>query len=286
RHADGLIEKGADCIAEQRSGHRGQSADERIAQPLRPLRKHHRDEQHVGRDRKEGALYEGHARKPLFCVARRRQRHGIIVEFAKHRRPSNGGIYLPAALVMRNGRRPERRFDAVFSCCLQVRRLFDMEAAVARPPRLRALRSCPSDPFQKKALPGTMPRLVMKFGGTSVADIARIHNVARHVKREVDAGHEVAVVVSAMAGKTNELVALAREMPRATGASSPFFDAREYDAIVASGEQVASGLLAIALQSIGIDARSWQGWQIPIRTDNAHGAARILEIDGSEIIRR
>ncbi|MCT8989703.1 aspartate kinase [Chelativorans sp. SCAU2101] len=131
-----------------------------------------------------------------------------------------------------------------------------------------------------------MPRLVMKFGGTSVADIARIHNVARHVKREVDAGHEVAVVVSAMAGKTNELVALAREMPRATGASSPFFDAREYDAIVASGEQVASGLLAIALQSIGIDARSWQGWQIPIRTDNAHGAARILEIDGSEIIRR
>ncbi|MCT7377485.1 aspartate kinase [Chelativorans salis] len=131
-----------------------------------------------------------------------------------------------------------------------------------------------------------MARIVMKFGGTSVADIARIHNVARHVKREVDAGHEVAVVVSAMAGKTNELVGWAREMPKACGANSPFFDAREYDAIVASGEQVTSGLLAIALQSIGVDARSWQGWQIPIRTDGAHGAARILEIDGGEIVRR
>lgn len=131
-----------------------------------------------------------------------------------------------------------------------------------------------------------MARIVMKFGGTSVADIARIHNVARHVKREVDAGHEVAVVVSAIAGKTNELVQWAQEMPRVSGADSPFFDAREYDTIVASGEQVTSGLLAIALQSIGVDARSWQGWQIPIRTDNAHGAARILEIDGSEIVRR
>ncbi|WP_163272906.1 aspartate kinase [Chelativorans alearense] len=131
-----------------------------------------------------------------------------------------------------------------------------------------------------------MARIVMKFGGTSVADIARIHNVARHVKREVDAGHEVAVVVSAMAGKTNELVSWAREMPRAAGDNSPFFDAREYDTILASGEQVTSGLLAIALQSIGVDARSWQGWQIPIRTSNAHGAARILEIDGSEIVRR
>ena len=160
-----------------------------------------------------------------------------------------------------------------------------MEAAVARQGCASSILSVRSD-SKKKALPGTMARLVMKFGGTSVADIARIHNVARHVKREVDAGHEVAVVVSAMAGKTNELVALAREMPRATGASSPFFDAREYDAIVASGEQVSSGLLAIALQSIGIDARSWQGWQIPIRTDNAHGAARILDIDGSEVVRR
>jgi aspartate kinase len=124
-----------------------------------------------------------------------------------------------------------------------------------------------------------MARIVMKFGGTSVADIGRIRNVARHVKREVDAGHEVAVVVSAMAGKTNELVAWTRE-------ASPMHDAREYDAVVASGEQVTSGLLAIALQNIGIHARSWQGWQIPIRTDNSHGAARIKEIDGSKLIER
>jgi len=132
----------------------------------------------------------------------------------------------------------------------------------------------------------SMARIVMKFGGTSVADLDRIHNVARHVKREVDAGHEVAVVVSAMSGKTNELVGWVQGMPKVTGASSPFFDAREYDAIVASGEQVTSGLLAIALQSMGINARSWQGWQIPILTDNAHGAARIKEIDGSFLIKR
>ncbi len=124
-----------------------------------------------------------------------------------------------------------------------------------------------------------MARIVMKFGGTSVANIERIRNVARHVKREVDAGHEVAVVVSAMSGKTNELVGWARD-------ASVLHDAREYDAIVASGEQVTSGLLAIALQDMGINARSWQGWQIPIKTDNAHGAARILDIDGSELIRR
>ncbi|WP_269931140.1 aspartate kinase [Aminobacter sp. HY435] len=124
-----------------------------------------------------------------------------------------------------------------------------------------------------------MARIVMKFGGTSVADIARIRNVARHVKREVDAGHEVAVVVSAMAGKTNELVAWTRD-------ASPMHDAREYDAVVASGEQVTAGLLALALQNIGVNARSWQGWQIPIKTDNAHGAARILDIDGSFLIKR
>lgn len=124
-----------------------------------------------------------------------------------------------------------------------------------------------------------MARLVMKFGGTSVADLERIRNVAAHVKREVDAGHEVAVVVSAMAGRTNELVEWTRE-------ASPLHDAREYDAVVASGEQVTSGLLAITLQSMGVNARSWQGWQIPIRTDNAHGAARILEIDGSDLVRR
>jgi aspartate kinase len=124
-----------------------------------------------------------------------------------------------------------------------------------------------------------MARLVMKFGGTSVADIDRIRNVARHVKREVDAGHEVAVVVSAMAGKTNELVAWCRE-------ASPLHDAREYDAIVASGELITAGLLAIVLQSMDIPARSWQGWQLPILTSNAHGSARILDINGEEIIKR
>ncbi|PZO76643.1 MAG: aspartate kinase [Mesorhizobium amorphae] len=124
-----------------------------------------------------------------------------------------------------------------------------------------------------------MARIVMKFGGTSVADIARIRVVAEHVKREVDAGHEVAVVVSAMSGKTNELVGWARE-------ASALHDAREYDTVVASGEQVTSGLVAIALQNIGVNARSWQGWQIPIRTDKSHGAARIQAIDGTELIRR
>ena len=117
----------------------------------------------------------------------------------------------------------------------------------------------------------------MKFGGTSVADLDRIRNVAAHVKREVDAGHQVAVVVSAMAGKTNELVALCR------GASA-LHDAREYDAVVASGEQVTSGLLASTLQAMGVDARSWQGWQLPIVTDGAHGAARIQSIDGTRVI--
>ena len=111
----------------------------------------------------------------------------------------------------------------------------------------------------------------MKFGGTSVANIERIRNVAQHVKREVEAGHEVAVVVSAMSGKTNELVAWCAD-------ASKLYDKREYDAVVASGEQVTSGLLAIALQEIGISARSWQGWQIPIRTSDAHGSARIESI--------
>ena len=131
-----------------------------------------------------------------------------------------------------------------------------------------------------------MARIVMKFGGTSVADIARIRNVARHVKREVDAGHEVAVVVSAMSGKTNELVGWVQDASKAEGAAFNVYDAREYDAVVASGEQVTSGLLALVLQAIGINARSWQGWQIPLKTDNAHGAARIMEMDGSDLIRR
>jgi aspartate kinase len=124
-----------------------------------------------------------------------------------------------------------------------------------------------------------MARLVMKFGGTSVADIERIRNVARHVEREVKAGHEVAVVVSAMAGKTNELVAWCRQ-------AAPMHDAREYDAIVASAEQVTSGLLAIVLEDMGISARSWQGWQLPIWTNDAHGAARITGMNGDELIRR
>src|SRR5437660_4373827 len=124
-----------------------------------------------------------------------------------------------------------------------------------------------------------MSRLVMKFGGSSVADIDRIRNVAHHVKREVDAGHEVAVVVSAMAGKTNELVAWARE-------ASALHDAREYDAVVASGEQVTAGLLAIVLEGMGVSARSWQGWQLPILTSNAHGGARILDVNGQELVGR
>ncbi|HVY17620.1 MAG TPA: aspartate kinase [Rhodopila sp.] len=124
-----------------------------------------------------------------------------------------------------------------------------------------------------------MARIVMKFGGTSVGDLDRIHNVAQRVKREVEAGNQVAVVVSAMSGVTNQLVKYCTEL-------SPLHDAREYDAVVATGEQVTSGLLAICLQENGIDARSWQGWQIPIRTDTAHGKARIQEIDGSELIRR
>ena len=124
-----------------------------------------------------------------------------------------------------------------------------------------------------------MARLVMKFGGTSVADIDRIRNVAHHIKREVDAGHEVAVVVSAMSGTTNELVGWCR-------AASPLHDAREYDAVVASGEQVTAGLLAITLEGIGINARSWQGWQLPILTSNAHGSARIQDINGAELIKR
>ena len=121
-----------------------------------------------------------------------------------------------------------------------------------------------------------MSFLVMKFGGTSVASVERIRNVATHVKREVDAGNSVAVVVSAMAGVTNQLVAWVRE-------ASALHDAREYDAIVATGEQVTAGLLAIVLQSMGIPARSWQGWQIPIITDNAHGVARIKGVPSDKI---
>ncbi|APH56403.1 Aspartokinase [Granulibacter bethesdensis] len=124
-----------------------------------------------------------------------------------------------------------------------------------------------------------MARIVMKFGGTSVGDLDRIRNVARLVKREVDAGNEVSVVVSAMSGVTNQLVGYCQSL-------SPLHDAREYDTVVATGEQVTTGLLSIALQEAGVDARSWLGWQLPIRTDNAHGKARIESIEGGELIRR
>jgi aspartate kinase len=124
-----------------------------------------------------------------------------------------------------------------------------------------------------------MAVLVLKFGGTSVADLDRIRNVAQHVKREVDAGHQCAVVVSAMAGQTNQLVEWTR-------GASRLHDAREYDVVVASGEQVPCGLLAIVLQSIGIPARSWLGWQVPIQTDNAHGVARIADIPADRLRER
>lgn len=124
-----------------------------------------------------------------------------------------------------------------------------------------------------------MARIVMKFGGTSVADLDRIRNVAQRVKKEVDAGNEVAVVVSAMSGVTNQLVGYCEE-------ASPMYDAREYDVVVSSGEQVTSGLLAIVLQSLGVTARSWQGWQIPIRTDSIHAKARIQDIGTDELNKR
>jgi len=122
-----------------------------------------------------------------------------------------------------------------------------------------------------------MARIVMKFGGTSVGDIQHIRNVAQHIKREVNVGHEVAVVVSAMAGTTNQLVAWTQE-------TSALHDAREYDTVVAAGEQVTAGLLAIALQASGINARSWMGWQIPILTNDTHSSARIVDIDGARLI--
>lgn len=124
-----------------------------------------------------------------------------------------------------------------------------------------------------------MARLVQKYGGTSLADVERINNVARRVGREVEAGNEVAVVVSAMAGVTNQLVDWTREMSR-------LHDAREYDVVVSSGEQVTAGLLSLALQNLGVDARSWLGWQIPIRTDGVHGKARIEAIEVDEVSRR
>ena len=130
-----------------------------------------------------------------------------------------------------------------------------------------------------------MSLLVLKFGGTSVADLERIRNTATHIKREADAGNACAVVVSAMAGQTNQLVSLVEEAwgyeerSQNGGEASAHYDMREYDAVVSSGEQVTSGLLALVLQVMGVKARSWQGWQIPLHTDTAHRAARITGID-------
>lgn len=124
-----------------------------------------------------------------------------------------------------------------------------------------------------------MALIVQKFGGTSVADVDRIRAVAARVKKTVDAGDQVVVVVSAMAGKTDELVGLVRDI-------APMHDIREYDTVISSGEQVTSGLMALALQELGVQARSWLGWQIPLKTDDSHGKARIEDIDTVELAQR
>jgi len=124
-----------------------------------------------------------------------------------------------------------------------------------------------------------MARIVQKFGGTSVANTDRIKAVALRVKKAVDAGDQVAVVLSAMSGETNRLVEYVTTM-------SKLYDAREYDAVVATGEQVTVGLLALALQDLGVPARSWLGWQIPIRTDGVHGRARIESVETEEMQKR
>ena len=124
-----------------------------------------------------------------------------------------------------------------------------------------------------------MARIVMKFGGTSVGDLGRIRAVARRIQAEWQGGHEIAVVVSAMAGETNRLVGLCRE-------AHPMHDLREYDTVVSTGEQVTVGLLAIILQSMGVEARSWLAWQLPLKTSNAHGNANIEDIASDQIIAR
>ncbi|RMC32029.1 aspartate kinase [Paracoccus alkanivorans] len=124
-----------------------------------------------------------------------------------------------------------------------------------------------------------MPLLVMKFGGTSVADLERIGNAAQKVQREVERGYDVIVIVSAMSGRTNELVGWVEQ-------TSPLFDAREYDAVVSSGENVTAGLMALTLQEMGVPARSWQGWQVPINTTDAHSAARFVDIPRDNIDRK
>ncbi|WP_296766630.1 aspartate kinase [Sediminimonas sp.] len=121
-----------------------------------------------------------------------------------------------------------------------------------------------------------MPVLVMKFGGTSVANLDRIKRAAKRVGVEVAKGYDVIVIVSAMAGRTNELVGWVDEI-------SPLYDAREYDAVVGSGENVTAGLMALTLQEMDVPARSWQGWQVPLQTNSAHSAARILDIPPDNI---
>lgn len=121
-----------------------------------------------------------------------------------------------------------------------------------------------------------MPRLVMKFGGTSVANLDRIRNAAERVRLEVDKGYDVIVIVSAMSGKTNEMVEWVNE-------TSALYDAREYDAVVSSGENVTAGLMALTLQEMNIPARSWQGWQVPVKTTNSHANARIQEIPSTNL---
>jgi aspartate kinase len=124
-----------------------------------------------------------------------------------------------------------------------------------------------------------MARIVQKFGGTSVGDVERIKNVALKVKTEIVRGNEVAVVLSAMSGETNRLVGLVNQM-------GSLYDAREYDSVVATGEQVTIGLLALALQNLGVSARSWLGWQVPFYTDDVHAKARIQKIDVAELDKR
>src|SRR5256714_8752616 len=124
-----------------------------------------------------------------------------------------------------------------------------------------------------------MPRMVQKSGGTSVADLERTRKAALRVRREAEAGTESAVVVPAMAGTTNQLVGWTRQMSR-------LHDAREYDVVVSSGEQVTAGLMAMALQDLGLNARSWLGWQVPVRTDGVPRQARIQGIDTAQTERR
>ena len=134
---------------------------------------------------------------------------------------------------------------------------------------------------ESDAVSATSNRVVMKFGGTSVADLERIARVARFVRREADAGHAVTVVVSAMAGETNKLVDFVSKA--SAGANKIVTDNLEYDAVVSSGEQVTAGLLALMLQAMGYRARSWQGWQIPLKTSEAHGKARITDIPDTNL---